>query len=549
MHSNERNSATPKYPSTLKLTVILTGIYICIFLVALDRTILGTAIPKITDEFHSIADIGWYGSAYMLTSCSFILLYGRIYTFFSTKYTFLFGVLIFEIGSAICGAAPSSTVLIIGRAIAGLGSSGIFTGAIVIILHTVPLHRRPLLQGLFGACFGVASVAGPLLGGAFTESKATWRWCFYINLPLGAFTVAVCVLFLKIEDKKPELGWKEKLLKLDPLGTVLFLPSIICLLLALQWGGTDMAWSDGRIISLLVAFAVLFVAFVALQYWTRNTTATVPARILLQRSISFGGLYQFFVGAAMLTVSIYLPLWFQAIKGVSAMKSGIDTIPLVLSVVVGSIGSGGVVQRVGYYTQFMFIGSVLMAVGTGLLTTWMTTTGHAKWIGHQVIFGLGVGSSMQQANLAVQTVLKAQDVPTGTSIMAFCQTMGGAIFLSVGQNLFMDKFVGKLWEIRGLDPGPLINAGATALKTAAAPEYLPEVLEAYNYGIVRGPFFASLIVACLTLIGALGMEWRSVKEGMPGDGSTELNARQDEESTVVGADRFETEAQQNPTSR
>jgi hypothetical protein len=167
----EEMEKPPTYPSAAKTAVIMIALYISIFLVALDRTIIGPAVPAITNQFNSIGDIGWYGSSYMLTSAGFILLYGRIYTFFSTKKVFLSGIFLFEAGSAVCGAAQTSTMLIVGRAIAGLGSSGIFTGAILIMLNTVPLHRRPLLQGLFGACFGVASVAGPLLGGAFTGSK------------------------------------------------------------------------------------------------------------------------------------------------------------------------------------------------------------------------------------------------------------------------------------------------------------------------------------------------------------------------------------------
>ncbi|KAF1960066.1 major facilitator superfamily transporter [Byssothecium circinans] len=491
----------------------MLSLYISIFLIALDRTIIGPAIPAITNQFHSLDDVGWYGSAYMLTSCGFILLYGRIYTLFPTKPVFLSGIVLFEIGSAICGAAHSSLVLIIGRAVAGLGSSGVFTGAILIMLKTVPLAKRPMLQGLFGACFGVASVAGPLLGGAFTQSKATWRWCFFINLPLGGITIGVVMLLLRLEESKTTSGkWKETMRELDPLGTILFLPSITCLLLALEWGAAEYAWSNPRIIGLLAAFAVLFTAFVAWQYFTRNTTATIPGRILFQRSVAFGGLSQFCVGATMLSVAMYIPLWFQAIQGVDAMQSGIRMIPLVLSVVVGSISSGGLVQRLGYYTPFMIGGSCFMAVGAGLLTTWNVATKSGEWIGFQIIIGLGVGWMMQQPNLAIQVILEKKDVPVGTALMSLCQTLGGAVFVAVGQNVFIDKFTTGLEMIPGIDPAQVVGAGATNLKGSVPSELQKTILDVYNKGITQGPFFAALIVACISLPAALGMEWRSVKE-------------------------------------
>ncbi|KAH8730319.1 major facilitator superfamily transporter [Phaeosphaeriaceae sp. PMI808] len=524
---DEKHSDPPQYPSAAKTAVIMVSLYISIFLVALDRTIIGPAIPAITNQFNSISDIGWYGSSYMLTSAGFILLYGRIYTFFPTKAVFLSGIFLFEAGSAVCGAAQTSTMLIIGRAVAGLGSSGIFTGAILIMLNTVPLHRRPLLQGLFGACFGVASVAGPLLGGAFTGSKATWRWCFYINLPLGGLTILVVIFLLKLEEQKPKLAnWKETVKNLDPLGTVLFLPAITCLLLALEWGAADYSWSSPRLVALLVVFAVLFVAFVVWQYFTRNTTATVPARILFQRSVAFGGLSQFCVGSTMLTVSIYIPLWFQAIKEVSAMQSGINTIPLVLSVVVGSIMSGGLTQRIGYYTPFMIVGSSFMATGTGLLTTWNVNTSSSMWIGYQVILGFGVGCTMQHPNLAVQIVLPKQDIPTGTAVLSLCQTLGGAIFAAVGQNLYIAKFTSGLERIGGIDPKHILDGGATDLTKSIPAELRQSVLEAYNKSLTNGTFFAALIVACLAVPTALGMEWRSVKEKQ---GPPTVPTTQDEE--------------------
>jgi EmrB/QacA subfamily drug resistance transporter len=510
---HEEEEKPPTYPSAPKTTIIMLSLYISIFLVALDRTIIGPAIPAITNQFNSIGDIGWYGSAYMLTSAGFILLYGRIYTFFPTKPVFLSSIFLFEAGSAVCGASQSSIMLIIGRAIAGLGSSGIFTGAVLILLHTVPLHKRPFLQGLFGACFGVASVAGPLIGGAFTGSSATWRWCFYLNLPLGGLTMLIVIFLLHLEEKKPKLpNWKATVMSLDPLGTILFLPAITCLLLALEWGAAEYAWNSPRMIALLVVFSVLFVAFVVWQYFTRNTTATVPARVLLQRSVAFGSVSQFAVGATMLTFSIYIPLWFQAIKDVSAIQSGINTIPLVLSVVVGSILSGGLTQLIGYYTPFMILGSSLMAAGAGLITTWNMNTGSATWIGYQVILGFGVGCTMQHPNIAIQVVLPRPDIPTGTAILSLCQTLGGAVFTAVGQNLYIDKFSSGLERIGGLDPARILGGGATDLKTAVPPELEFRVLEAYNKSLTKGTFLAALIVACIAVPAALGMEWRNVKQ-------------------------------------
>jgi MFS family permease len=205
-------------------------------------------------------------------------------------------------------------------------------------------------------------------------------------------------------------------------------------------------------------------------------------------------------------------LWFQAIKQVSAMQSGINTIPLVLSVVVGSIMSGGLTQRFGYYTPFMIVGSGLMAVGTGLLTTWNMNTSSSAWIGYQVILGFGVGCTMQHPNLAVQVVLPKQDIPTGTAVLSLCQTLGGAVFAAVGQNLYIDKFSSNLQNIGGLDPKHILQGGATDLTNAVPPELRFQVLEGYNNSLTKGTFFAALIVACLAVPAALGMEWRSVKE-------------------------------------
>lgn len=227
-----------EYPPAKKGFVIMMAVMLAAFLVSLDRTIVATAIPVITNHFNSLDDVGWYASAYLLTMSSLQMAMGRVYTFFDIKLVFLSCIGLFELGSIVCGTAPSSTALIIGRAIAGMGATGLFSGAITIMVHVLPLAKRPAYMGWFGSIFGIASVAGPLLGGAFT-SNVTWRWCFLINLPIGGVAMVLIFVILKLPARQVEaLSWREKLLRLDPLGNLFFIPSIICLLLALEWGGT-----------------------------------------------------------------------------------------------------------------------------------------------------------------------------------------------------------------------------------------------------------------------------------------------------------------------
>jgi len=266
------------------------------------------------------------------------------------------------------------------------------------------------------------------------------------------------------------------------------------------------------VILCLVFFAVLFLGFLAVQFVLRHTNATIPSRVILQRSVFFGGIFQFFLGSTMLCTIVYLPLWFQAIKGTSPVKSGIDTLPMVLGLVVMSIFCGAVVSRVGYYTQFIYLSVVFMSVGAGLLTTLTPSSGHSYWIGYQAILGMGVGMGMQQSNLAVQTCLPDKDVPIGTAVIFFFQTLGGALFMSVGQNTFLSKFISHLGHVPHINPAIIGSTGATAIRLAVPKALLPQVLAAYDYGVTHGPFLVSTITACLSIIGAAGMEWRSVKE-------------------------------------
>ncbi|KAJ9605928.1 hypothetical protein H2200_009777 [Cladophialophora chaetospira] len=501
-----------QWPGPKQVAAVMIAICLSVFLVALDRTIIATAIPQITDQFHSLDDVGWYGSAFLLTSCALLLPVGRLMTFYSPKWVFLTILVIFEIGSVICGAAPNSNAFIVGRAIAGIGGAGIMTGGTVLLTYTIPLAKRPKFQGFIGISFGLASVAGPLLGGAFT-SNVTWRWCFYINLPIGAVSIIFITFILKSTPPpgKKEVSFLQHFLQLDPVGTLFLIPSLVCLVLALQYGGTIDSWSSGRVIALLVVFAVLGFAFILVQIFNKRNS-TVPHDVIKNRDILAGALYMFCHGGALTTLVIYVPLYFQAIKGVSPVKSGIDTFPMILALVLGIIMGGVLTGKIGYYAPMGYACVVLAPIGCGLIATWTRDTGHSRWIGYQVIAGYGLGIGFQSPMTAAQTVLSDSSVPLGVACIQFAQVMGATVFVAVAQNLLTNHLGSGLAELLpNFTPSDLANTGAVELRNLVPPEQLDQVLEVYMHAL-RQVFFLCAGLAAAIIIGAAGLSWKSVKE-------------------------------------
>lgn len=365
------------------------------------------------------------------------------------------------------------------------------------------------------------------MGGAFTD-RLTWRWCFYINLPIGAVTFFFILFFFTTPKAvKSTRSWKEQVAEIDLLGAFFLLPSIISLLLALQWGGTKYEWNNARIIALFVVFGVLFIIFMGIQWW-RQDRATVPPRLIKNRNVWGAAWYSLAIGAAYFVLvyyvrlpvsavtnhanSLQLPIWFQAIKGVTAMKSGIMNLPMIIAVVILGILAGGLVTACGYYTPFMIVSSIVMTIGAGLLSTLEVDSGHPKWIGYQVLFGVGLGMGMQQPMIVAQTALKAEDVPSGTALVMFAQTLGGAIFVSVAQNVFQNQLFHNIEKYApGADAAKLVSAGATMLRSVVqSGPILHQVLVAYNQAITQ-TFYVAVGMGALSLIGPIFIEWLSVK--------------------------------------
>lgn len=422
-------------------------------------------------------------------------------------------ILVFEIGSTISAAAPNSAAFIVGRAISGVGGAGLTAGGQVIFVDLLPLEKRPKYQGFLGATFGIASIAGPLLGGVFA-SKATWRWCFWINLPIGVVAAVVLVLLLppKPPPKTQKAGetFLQRIWQFDPVGTALMIPGLILLLLALQWGGVE-GWTSSKVLVTLILGIVLLLAFGGLQLWA-GENGTVPPRIIRQRSIAAASVASLGFGSVLVIVTFYVPIWYQAIQGLSAVDAGIRMMGYFLSTVLFVIGSGIITSKIGYYTPCLILGTALAAVGCGLLATLRVDTSNARVIGYQILTGAGLGLSLAQCINAAQTVLSREDIPTGITIINFANLVGGTVFVSICQGVLSDTLTTELANIPGggLDVHALLGSGATDVTKMLPPDQLPAFLEAYNKGLGH-IFYVALAASCLGFVASLFLEWKSVK--------------------------------------
>ncbi|CAM1507662.1 Fc.00g073030.m01.CDS01 [Cosmosporella sp. VM-42] len=451
---------TTQYPHGIRLILIMISLMISIFLVSLDNTILATAIPKITDDFHGLEKVAWYSSAYFMTFGGFQSTWGKFYKYFSLKIYFIMAIAFFELGSLICGVAPNPTALIVGRAIAGLGGAGIGSGAFTIIGFIAEPQKRPALIGFTGATYGIAAVLGPLIGGAFSD-KVTWRWCFYINLPVGGLAAAIVLIYLRIpsEAKPAEASWKEKFLQMDFFGAVLFMCLITSYILALEYGGQTKAWDSSVVIGLLVGSFAIFVTCVIWEIYQGER-----AMVFKKREVWVSCIFQFFFAGTYFVVLFYLPIYFQSVFDVSPIGSGVRNLPFIILLTIAVILQGAVLTKVGYFTPIMAIGAGLTAIGCGLRYR-DDIPNHPH-------------SRSKHLHAGGHVVLHRHD------LFAVFQMIGGAFLLSAAQSAFNNTIIGTAASTApGIDPALLLTTGAPQIRTAFTSAQVPGVIAAYMAGI------------------------------------------------------------------
>jgi MFS family permease len=503
----------------VKLAPLTLGLCLAVFLLSVDRTIVAVvshtlrdyssnasiliaakAAPRISDQFNSFHDIGWYGSAYLITLCCVQPVLGKVYTVFTTKWTYVLAFIVFEIGSLVCALAPNSAILILGRAIAGGGAGGVLSGSYVITAQTVPMRIRPAYTAAVAMMFSLGAIVAPLVGGALTQ-HVSWRWCFYINLPVGCPVLLGIALFFRPPNNAKlsakALTMQQKVLSLDLIGAVLLLGSGTMLLMALQYAAEGRAWSSSLVAGLLPGAAVAAVTFVIWQ-WHKGDEALIPPRILKQRTVFASVVANIAMYAALVAYIYFLAIYFQAVKGRSIITSAVDLLPLIVCSSVFSIIAGILVTKTLYFTPPAVVGTALAFIGSGLLTTLNSASPMANMAGYQVLVGVGLGLALQTGFFGVQAVLPAKDIPVGTSLMTFAQSLGGALGVSIGNTVLLSNLRSHSLSLEGagVDINVVIRAGATGFRRFVSGEALTVLLDAYNQALNR-----VFVMAC-ALLGA-----------------------------------------------
>ncbi|KAK4665413.1 hypothetical protein QC763_401570 [Podospora pseudopauciseta] len=540
--ADENNHNTPwdeksQYLTGLKLVMVVSCMCLACFLMLIDTMVVSTAIPRITDEFNSLADIGWYATAYQFGSAAPQPLSGKVFAHFNNRFSFLAFFLIFELGSALCGAAVSSTMLIVGRAIAGVGAAGIINGALIIISCSVPMEKRPGLIGIVMGFNQLGLVIGPLIGGAFT-SYSTWRWCFYINLPIGALVVLALFLFPVPEQsaKPPAMKVLVKLHKyLDLVGFCLFAPAVLQLILALSFGGVTYPWNSSQVIGLFCGAAATFLVWLL---WNRHKgpDALLPPAMLARTAVWTSGLYQAFLMAAVYGAIFFLPIYFQAINNASPLLSGVYLLPTILPQLLMAASSGALIMAIGYVIPLATMSTVLLSVASGLYSLLRPGSPTGWWVGFQVLAGVGSGLGLQVAIIAIQAVVTGEELSSAMAFIVFTQSLGPAIVLTLCQLIFYSSLRVEIpREAPNADTEAVIAAGATGFRAIVPPDVLPGVLEAYANSINKVFYLVAAIAASCGLV-LWGMGWKDLRKKPDGDGETADEEMGAPESQVSGGD-------------
>jgi EmrB/QacA subfamily drug resistance transporter len=487
-----------------QILVVFSGLMLGLFLAALDQTIVSTALPTIVGELGGLEHLSWVVTSYLLTSTASAPLYGKISDLYGRKIVFQFSIVVFLLGSVLSGASQSLGQLIGARALQGLGAGGLIVMTLTIIGDILSPRERGRYQGYIGSVFALSSIAGPLAGGLFVD-HLSWRWVFYVNLPIGVAALVVTSIVLDIpfhREKRP----------VDYTGAALLVAGVTSLLLVTVWGGTEYEWTSATILGLAAA-GVLCLALFLLQE-RRAPEPLLPLRLFKNSVFTITSAAGFIVGLGLFGGIVFLPLFLQVVIGASATNSGLLLLPLMAGVITTSIASGRVITRTGRYKRYPVVGTAMMGVGLLLLSTMNPSTPLPMASLYMLMLGAGVGLVMQVLVVAVQNAVDARDLGVATSLNTFFRSLGGSFGTALFGAILSSRLAFHLTRLlpEGIDGHPVTGIAASPAAVAQLPpEVQGPVIEAFSHSITT-VFAAAIPFAVIAFLLAIALPEKPLRD-------------------------------------